>query len=268
MSIIPPTMAQRLAGPVDHHLQAANGTPIACYGEVALNITLGGRSFKHQVTVADTKSSLLGSDFLALNYLAPNHRDSTLVDLHDFSTVTVKLDRKTAIPPRVNHVKEAGSPYWDTLNEFPTLLTPSLKLQEPTHGVFHYIPTEGRPVQSKARRLSPEKLEVAKTELDKLVELGVCKRAKSEWSSPLLVVPKPQGGWRVCGDYRRLNVMTTDDKYPVKNIHDFSQDLAGKTIFSKIDLFKGYHQIPVHPDDIQKTAVITPFTSRFKGVRG
>ena len=102
-------------------------------------------------------------------------------------------------------------------------------------------------MQSKARRFSPEKLDVAKRELDKLVELGVCQRAKSEWFSPLLVVPKLQGGWRVCGDYRQLKVMITDNKYTVKNIHNFSQDLSGKTIFSKIDLFKGYHQIPVAP---------------------
>ena len=116
MSSIPPTMAQRLAGPVDHHLQAANGTPIACYGEVSLNISLGGCLIRHLVTVTDTKSSLLGSDFLAENYLASNHRDSTLVDLHNFSLVTVKVDRKSAFPPLVSNVQEAGSPYWDLLN--------------------------------------------------------------------------------------------------------------------------------------------------------
>ena len=74
-----------------------------------------------------------------------------------------------------------------------------------------------------------------------------------------MVAPKPGGGWRVCGDYRRLNNATIDDKYPVKAISDFNANLAGKTIFSKIDLLKGYHQIPVNPADIPKTAVITPF---------
>ena len=74
-----------------------------------------------------------------------------------------------------------------------------------------------------------------------------------------MVAPKPGGGWRVCGDYRRLNAATLDDKYPVKCLTDFTANLAGKTIFSKIDLLKGYHQIPVAPDDISKTVVITPF---------
>ena len=127
------------------------------------------------------------------------------------------------------------------------------------HGVRHYIPTSGRPVQSRARRLNPEKLAIAKAELEKLCKLGVCHRAKSEWSSPLLVADKPGGGYRVCGDYRRLNCQTEDDKYPVKNISDFNTDLAGKKVFSKVDLLKGYHQIPVADDDVRKTAVITPF---------
>ena len=69
----------------------------------------------------------------------------------------------------------------------------------------------------------------------------------------------PCGGWRVCGDYRRLNNATVEDKYPVKSLMDFTANLSGKTIFSKVDLLKGYHQIPVAENDIGKTAVITPF---------
>ena len=63
----------------------------------------------------------------------------------------------------------------------------------------------------------------------------------------------------MCGDYRRLNTMTPEDRYPVRNLRDFNVELRGKKIFSKVDLLKGYHQIPVAPGDIKKTAVITPF---------
>ena len=212
----------------------------------------------------------MGADFLAHFYLAPNHRDGSLIDLNslDILPATFALGAKSN---PVSYVNEINDPFYKILDEFPEIQTPSFTPVEAKHGVRHHIPTNGRPIQSRARKLDPEKLRVAKEEISKLCKLGVCRRAKSEWSSPLMVARKPCvhpctctastpcGGWRVCGDYRRLNAMTPDDKYPVRAIHDFNADLHGKKIFSKIDLMKGYHQIPVANSDIGKTAIVTPF---------
>ena len=73
------------------------------------------------------------------------------------------------------------------------------------------------------------------------------------------MVPKKDGTWRPCGDYRRLNQATIRDSYPLPHIHDCTSRLAGASIFSKIDMVKGYHQISIHEEDVPKTAIATPF---------
>ena len=114
-------------------------------------------------------------------------------------------------------------------------------------------------VSHRPRRLSPSKLGAAKAELNKLIYMGIIRPSSSTWASPLHMVQKPNGEWRPCGDYRRLNDVTTPDRYRTPNVQDFTSHLAGATIFSKIDLVRAYHQIPVEESDIAKTAIIPPF---------
>ena len=88
--------------------------------------------------------------------------------------------------------------------------------------------------------LSPAKFEVAKAEVDKLLQMGVIRPSSSAWASPLHVVKKPDGSWRPCGDFRALNAITKPDRYVVPNIETFHHQLRGASVFSKIDLVKAY----------------------------
>jgi hypothetical protein len=114
-------------------------------------------------------------------------------------------------------------------------------------------------VFARPRRLDPEKHRIAEEEFLALEKAGIIRRSNSPWSSPLHLVPKKDGSWRPCGNYRRLNAVTILDRYPVPNMQSINDRMAGCTVFSKIDLVKAYHQIPIAEEDIQKTAIGTPF---------
>ena len=92
LSIVPPTLAQRTAGRSNTQLQAANGTKIACYGVQEMVVSLADRQVKFPIHIADVKQSILGADFLAHSYLAPNHRDGTIIDLKDYSVLKADFD--------------------------------------------------------------------------------------------------------------------------------------------------------------------------------
>lgn len=149
------------------------------------------------------------------------------------------------------------------LLDFADITTPTFSSTATKHGVEHHISTEGPSVHARARHLDPRKLAIAKDEFTAMEKLGIIRRSNSPWASPLHLVPKANGGWRPCGHYRRLNSVTTPDRYPVPHNQDFSAHLAGASIFSKVDLVRCYHQVPVSPRDNPKTAVITPVITPF-----
>ena len=109
----------------------------------------------------------------------------------------------------------AGNEFADILKEFPSVTRPQFSTRDVKHSVKHCIPTSGPPVHAKARCLSPEKLATAWREFAEMEKLEIIRRPSSPWASPLhMVEKKTPGTWHPCGDYRRLNKVTTHDRYP------------------------------------------------------
>ena len=120
------------------------------------------------------------------------------------------------------------------------------------------IETEGQPLYARPCHLDQVKLAQAKAEFQKLESAGIIHRSNSHWASPLHMVQKSNGSWRICGNYRHLNNVTRPDWYPLPNISDFTNNLRGCKFFSKLVLVKGYNQVPMSEADIYKTAIVTP----------
>ena len=252
ISVFPASSEDRRR-PAQTPLAAANGTGIKTYGNRNIHIQLGERDFWQDFIVADVTRPILGADFFSAHYILPDLARKRLLDAAEDDWAGTPRESKI-----ICQVAGKENEFQQLMNEFPEILTPNFKAEN-KHRVFHYIPTHGPPVFAKPRRLDEAKLRSAKKYFSEMEELGIIRRSNSPWASPLHVVPKADGSLRPCGDFRRLNQATVDDRYPLPHIHSFNEHLEGATIFSKVDLAKGYHQIPMAEEDVPKTAIITPF---------
>lgn len=108
-------------------------------------------------------------------------------------------------------------------------------------------------------RMSPTELDELKKQLDELTRAGFIQPSKSPYGAPVLFVKKKDGSMRMCIDYRALNTITVKNKYPLPRIDELFDRLQGAQFFTKIDLRSGYHQIRIHPQDIEKTAFRTRY---------
>ena len=119
----------------------------------------------------------------------------------------------------------------------------------------HRIETQEneKPVFSQPYRAGPEARKVVKESVKEMLDKNVIEAARTEWASPVVLVPKPDGTLRFCVDYRKLNEITVKDAYPLPRMDDCLDSLGDASVFTTLDCNSGYWQIPVAEEDREKT---------------
>ena len=126
-----------------------------------------------------------------------------------------------------------------------------------THHI--YIKEDFKLVRQPQRRMNPTLKDIVKEELQKLLDAGfIYPISDSEWVSPLVLVPKKNGKWIICVNYRDMKKSTKKDHFPLPFVDQVLDSLEGKKFFSFLDGFSGYNQIQISPEDQDKTTFTCP----------
>jgi hypothetical protein len=147
------------------------------------------------------------------------------------------------------------------VSEFPDVFLEDLPGMPPERKVefaIELLPST-TPISKRAYRVSGPELVELKKQIDELSEKGYIRPSTSPWAAPVLFVEKKDGTRRMCIDYRAPNEVTIKNKCPLPRIEDLFDQLRGASVFSKIDLSSGYHQLRIRPSDIPKTSSITMY---------
>lgn len=143
------------------------------------------------------------------------------------------------------------------INSFPKLFH---DVPTRTMSIQHDIDVAGaaKPIKQHAYRVNPTKQLIMSKEVTYLIEHGLAKPRYSPWSSPCILVPKPDVSFRFCTDYRKVNSVTFPDAYPMCRMDDCVDSIGAAKFVSKLDLLKGYWQIQLTPCASEISAFVTP----------
>ncbi|GJV58378.1 reverse transcriptase domain-containing protein, partial [Tanacetum coccineum] len=145
--------------------------------------------------------------------------------------------------------------------DFPEVFPEDLPGLPPTRQVEFQIDLVpgAAPVARAPYRLAPSEMKELSEQLKELSDKGFIRPSSSPWGAPVLFVKKKDGSFRMCIDYRELNKLTVKNRYPLPRIDDLFDQLQGSSVYSKIDLRSGYHQLRVQEEYIPKTAFRTRY---------
>ncbi len=160
----------------------------------------------------------------------------------------------------LGHLKETEKQkLQQLLQKYNSLFAKGLNELGATSVVHHKIETgQATPIKQLPRRLPNVLKPVVEQQVNEMLDNGIVRPSKSPWASPIVLVRKKDGSWRFCVDFRKVNDVTIKDAYPLPQINDLIDSLAGQNYFSTLDLASGYWQVELDESSKEKTAFVIP----------
>ena len=203
---------------------------------------------------------ILGADFLAHHQLCVNVASQRLIENLEVQRSSPEDSSSLPAEYGISSGDTSQAQLVKTLrDEFSNVFEGDKRLRCIRHSVIADVHTLTKtPISLSARRLNPKQYQALKVELKRLIDQGVLERSQSPWTSPIVLVKKKSGGWRLCADFTQLNKLLKIQKYAIPNINDFASIAHGCKWFSSIDIADAYYNIPVNPLHKHKLTITTP----------
>jgi hypothetical protein len=162
---------------------------------------------------------------------------------------------------KVNQLDASKGSEVPVVNEFPDVFSEELPGMPPDWDIEFVIELKPgtSPIYKTPYRMATPELAELKEHIKELLEKGFIHPSSSPWGAPVIFVPKKDGTQRLCVDYRALNEVIIKNKYPLPRTDDLFDQLRGACVFSKIDLWSGYHQLKIRECDKPKTAFVLTY---------
>ena len=247
-----------------YHVSTIGGGTLEIDGKLKTQINLGfSQLFEYNFVIATLPYGIIGADFLRYFNLCVDLNARTFFKSHDEEKFVPPIDEGVATEFTVESSQTSDTSILEKLkSQYPQVFEQATRCRKIKHFVVAHVETNTEvPVWSRSRRLAPDKFEALKREIERLVTQGILAESHGPWPSPIVMVKKPSGEYRLYADFVALNKILKVPRYAIPSINNFSAMAHGCSWFSSIDIKDAYYHIPVRPADPHKLTITTPIAN-------